>query len=553
MPQQTHYDIAELLFRKGISNVVLSPGSRSATLSLAIIRHPKLKTFTISDERSAAFIALGMAESLKKPVALLCTSGTAAINYYPAIAEAFYRGIPLIVLTSDRPPELIDQWDGQTIRQKDLYKNHIVAACELSTDIDITENRRFAFREINQIINKAIIHPGPVHINIPFREPLYPKKGELIKYSNDIPIFSPEITKLQVNSSDIKTSLNSFRRVMILVGQMPENKTLNKILFEISKDKEALIIGDHISNIHPKDHFISSQDVFLANGRNSKLPKPDLLVTLGRSILSKNLKTYLRNIKGLVHWQVGNYEPHDTYFKLQKVISIPELRFLQITQTFFESEEPFIDAWKIEDQKAQKHISKVLEEKEFSELKAVAEVLKGIKKKTDLHLANSLATRYANILQHLLPEDCQVFCNRGTSGIDGCSSTAVGHALSSDKLQILITGDLAFFYDRNAFWHNYDLSNLRIVLLNNHGGGIFRVIKGPSEQAELDEYFDTFQNLNAKNTVKDFNMEYRSVCNLEDLQNHLKSFYKKSLNPVLIEIETEKDVNSKHFKRVFDL
>ncbi|MEQ8361092.1 MAG: 2-succinyl-5-enolpyruvyl-6-hydroxy-3-cyclohexene-1-carboxylic-acid synthase [Cytophagales bacterium] len=551
MPNQTHYDIAQILHLKGVEDIVMSPGSRCAPLTISMVRHPKLKTYTFSDERSAAFIALGMAESRSKPIALICTSGTAVLNYYPAITEAFYRGIPLIVITADRPPELIDQWDGQTIRQSQVFKNHIVDSIDLPVNLALDKNIIFARRSINEIINKSISTPGPVHINVPLREPLYPAKNEKITFSKDLPIISDNNpVNFHFGATELKKEMNSFKRMMILVGQMPINKELNRLLAQISKDEDAVIIGDHISNLHPKESFICNHDLFLKRKRAEKLPKPDLLISLGRSILSKSLKKYLRNQDNLVHWQVGFYGAHDTYSKLQKTIQVPELRFIQSVQSFFESDIKFVKKWKEQDHQCKVSRDSKLEGFEFSEISVVSEIIKKLPKNINLHLSNSLSTRYVNLFQDLIHEGNEVFCNRGTSGIDGCSSTVVGHALSNQKKQLLITGDLAFFYDRNAFWHNYNLKNLRIVLLNNHGGGIFRVIDGPDKQPELDEYFDTRQNLNALNSAKDFAMDYNKIINFEELSTILKTFYDNSESAKIIEIETQKNLNERHFKQI---
>ncbi len=551
MPNQMHYDIAQILHLKGVKNVVMSPGSRCAPLTISMVRHPELKTYTYSDERSAAFIALGMAESTTQPVALICTSGTAVLNYYPAITEAFYRGIPLIVITADRPPELIDQWDGQTIRQRHIFKNHIIESIDLPANMELDKNIIFARRSINEIINKSISSPGPVHINVPLREPLYPAKNEKITYSKDIPVInSSNAVNFHFGATDLKKEMNSFKRMMILVGQMPKNKELNRLLAQISKDEDAVIIGDHISNLQPKESFICNHDLFLNSKLAEQLPKPDLLISLGRSILSKALKKYLRNQEKLVHWQVGFYDAHDTYSKLQKTIQVPELRFIQGVQSFFESDINYVKKWKGQDLQSKKNRAAKLESFEFSEISVVSEIIKKLPKNITLHLSNSLSTRYVNLFQDLIDDSNEVFCNRGTSGIDGCSSTAVGHALSNKKHHLLITGDLAFFYDRNAFWHNYNLNNLRIILLNNHGGGIFRVIKGPDKQPELDEYFDTRQNLNALNSARDFAMDYNKITNFEQLNVALKTFYDNSENAKILEIETQKHLNEKHFKQI---
>ncbi len=554
MPHQTHYDIAEILHLKGVESVVMSPGSRCAPLTISMVRHPKLKTYTFSDERSAAFIALGIAEKTSKPVALLCTSGTAVLNYYPALTEAFYRGIPLIAITADRPPELIDQWDGQTIRQSGVFKNHIIDSIDLPVNLELEKNKNFAIRSINGIINKSISAPGPVHINVPLREPLYPEENENIEFTKNLPVIKTnDPVNFHFGATELKKEMNSFKRIMIIVGQIPMNNELNRLLSQISRDEDAVIIGDHISNLQPKENFICSHDIFLKGKIADQLPPPDLIVSLGRSLLSKPLKQYLRNQDELVHWQVGMYDAHDTFSKLQKTIYVPEIRFIQSIQSFFESDDDFVLAWKNIDKKASLVRDESLNHNELSDVTAVSQIIKNIAENVDIHLSNSLPTRYLNYFQNLIPKSSTVYCNRGTSGIDGCTSTAVGHSIASDKMQLLITGDLAFFYDRNAFWHNYKIHTLRIILLNNHGGGIFRVIEGPNKQAELDEYFDTKQVLKAENTARDFGLEYLSIDKAESLAPAIKDFFNISERAKMIEIETDKSWNEKHYKQLQNL
>ena len=186
-------NIAEICARKGVENVVLSPGSRCAPLTIAFARHPKLTVRTVSDERAAAFIALGMAQTTGKPTVLICTSGTAALNYAPAVAEAFFLQVPLLVLTADRPPEWIDQLDGQTIRQQQVYGQHIKRSFDFPVALENPDAVWHTERMVSEALNEAVAYPaGPVHINVPLREPFYPADGENLQYGTEVKVIEED-------------------------------------------------------------------------------------------------------------------------------------------------------------------------------------------------------------------------------------------------------------------------------------------------------------------------------------------------------------------------
>jgi 2-succinyl-5-enolpyruvyl-6-hydroxy-3-cyclohexene-1-carboxylate synthase len=265
--------------------------------------------------------------------------------------------------------------------------------------------------------------------------------------------------------------------------------------------------------------------------------------------LSKNLKAYLRKFKPSAHWHIQKgVVGADTYQSLTKVINIePEIFFKQIET--FPGNIDYSLLWSEEEEKAKLLYKKFLSSIEFGELATVDMVMASLPENCHLHLANSMAVRYANLVGiDPRKNNIEVFSNRGVSGIDGCSSFAVGTMLVSGTMTVLITGDLAFFYDRNAFWHNYPLENLRVILLNNHGGVIFRIIDGPSRQPELEEYFETKQQLNAQNTAADYGFEYYKAKNHQELHQNLNGFFERNGKPKLLEIETQ----SVKSKEIFD-
>lgn len=546
-------DLVSLCHHKGINNAILSPGSRCAPITLAFTRHHDFHCRTIPDERSAAFIALGMAQQLDKPVILVCTSGSATYNYAPAVAEAFFQQIPLIVITADRPPEWIDQWDGQTIRQANIYGQHIKGSFQFPDEFGHPDKIWHANRQANEAINLAMQHPqGPVHINIPLREPFYPEAGEVFWFSESIrSIDLLEVNKSLSNDTKIKlsASLEKFERIMFVPGQQKPNASIQSLLDKLIAAGKALVIADSISNLQSK-HTIVFHDHFIPFLDEDGSAEPDLVISFGKSIISKNLKLFLRNSKA-EHWHIqpNGYTP-DTFQSLTKTILCDPHAFLEFLLELNKYSKPtFLETWKSMDQKISERLPSILKRAKFGEYKAMAECLKVIPDHSKIHVANSMAVRYLNFLGERPQE---VICNRGTSGIDGSNSTAVGCTFTTKDHVTLITGDMAFFYDRNAFWHNYQMNNLRIILLNNHAGGIFRLINGPSSQPELEEFFETNQRLSAGYLAKDFGFEYHLATDERSLEMGLKNFYQKSNHPKILEIQTKSTKNATIFKWVKD-
>jgi 2-succinyl-5-enolpyruvyl-6-hydroxy-3-cyclohexene-1-carboxylate synthase len=555
-------NLVEILSKKGVKNAIISPGSRNAPLTIALVRHPEIETKSISDERSAAFIALGMAQNLKQPVALCCTSGSAAYNYAPAVAEAFFQEIPLIILTADRPKEWIHQHDGQTIYQTDIFGKHVKESFEIGADYSHPDAIWHIERTINHAINLAKSYPqGPVHINIPLREPFYPSENEEIVFGNQsrvIEVLETERTLSKESWNELLTRFQDFDNILIAGGQGEKNEELATILAKLQEEFQVVCIGDSISNLGFE--AISKHDIFL-KPENENL-RPELLITFGKSFISKGLKTFLRKNKAKEHWhlQLGEHLI-DTFQSLTKIIPITPLTFF--TKLFedldfdkfkngeIERIEDFKNNWIAQERKANIYLERFFRDKihqeQFNEFYVIKNLIDSLPDNCQVHLANSMAVRYANYIGIEPKKQIEVFANRGTSGIDGCVSTAVGQALSTDKLVFLFVGDVAFFYDRNALWNRYLPNNLRIILLNNHGGGIFRMIDGPSKQPELNEYFETVQSLNAQNTAQDADLEYFKVNSLIVLEKYREEFLSNKGRSKLIEIETESTLNTEIF------
>lgn len=550
-------NIAEICSLHGITQAIICPGSRSAPITLAFARHSKIKTFVIPDERSAGFIALGLAQSGEKPVAIICTSGTAVANLYPAIIEAFYQQVPLLILTADRPPEWIDQQDGQTIRQENIFKNHIIASFQFPVSFDHED----AVWHSEKIISEAILKTngsskGPVHVNIPIREPFYPAPEEEFQYQGNLKIIESTKAKIQIDkycAKDLVGKLSKYGKIMVLVGQTRIPEEFKNTLNNIQKKIKWVIIGDVTANIDGLNHPVRKHDIILKNKGNHEALKPELLITFGQSVLSKSLKNFLRNENIKEHWNISlDNETIDPFKSLTRKINLaPEKFFQAIEDNLTESNKSqngYFNYWIERELMSHSFIEDFFKTDIISEFHVIRKILNQLPHSCHLHLANSMPVRYANLLGLHNKSHITTWSNRGTSGIDGCMSTCIGHAINTEKLNILLTGDLAFFYDRNGLWHNYLPSNLRIIVLNNHGGGIFRLLNGPKQLDELEEFFETKQKLNAANTARDFGMKYFNIKNLEALPNLLNQFFDTKAGPSILEIETDKYINQKVFE-----
>ena len=547
------HQLAELCSAKGIEHVILCPGSRSAPLTLAFLRNNRFNCWTFSDERSAAFIGMAMAQQTGKPVVLVCTSGSAAYNFAPAVAEAFFQKIPLVVITADRPKEWIDQLDGQTIRQQGIYGDHVKQSFELPQEYPHDDAIWHTNRIANEAINLAAREPmGPVHINAPFREPLYsgaqernpahnpPRKIDLlpIKYA------------LEENQwSEIVSSINQFQKILIVPGQCPPDPRLGNTLRTLHDQQGWPIAGDVLSNLHGLPAFCSHADTFLGQvpEKQKHSLAPDLLITFGQSLVAKNLKLFLRKHPPRQHWhiQAAGNSP-DTFQNLTRIIPVKPDYFFSGLTTRIEKrpKNAYTEQWALQEEVSRNAIKDFFKKHEQGEFSLVQKVMAELPENCNLHLANSMSVRYANHIG--LGENqkgVKVYGNRGTSGIDGCSSTAVGHALTSTVPNILITGDQAFFYDRNAFWHNYPIPNLFVVVLNNHGGIIFNMIDGPDGLPEAEEFFITRQTLKAKPLANEFGFSY-----IEAQSASIKEFFKPDGNVKILEIESSQSLNKSVFE-----
>jgi 2-succinyl-5-enolpyruvyl-6-hydroxy-3-cyclohexene-1-carboxylate synthase len=553
---QPIYDIAELFARKGVREVVLSPGSRCAPLTLAFTRNSKIKTRTFSDERSAGFVALGMAQSLQIPVGVVCTSGTAVYNLAPSVAEAFFSQTPLIVLTADRPAEWIAQHDGQTIYQAEIFGKHVKKFFQLPQDYEHADDHWAINRIINDAINLAQQEPkGPVHINAPFREPLYPEATEKIVFSESVRVIENISGRIEFDTVEmdrLASILNGYSKVLLVAGQSYFDPKLIDAVSNFTFTLKVPLVSDIISNLNPIQHSIRHADLFLGQcGEKEKQElRPDLLITIGNSLISKNTKLFLRKHKPKEHWHIQEAGiPTDTFKSLTHHVQAEPASFLTAIKNRASVDmSAYQEYWMKHERSTERIVEDFFKLDDSGEFALVKSVLENLPEECNLHLANSMSVRYANFIGlKANKKSVRVFSNRGTSGIDGSNSTSVGHSLASGKPTYLVTGDVAFFYDRNAFWHNYSLRNLNILLLNNHGGLIFNVIDGPASMPEAAEYFITQQRLNGKKLCEEFGFHYLAA-DKNTMSNAVKSFLTPNSDVQVLELETDGESS----KRIFN-
>ncbi|MDN3666902.1 2-succinyl-5-enolpyruvyl-6-hydroxy-3-cyclohexene-1-carboxylate synthase [Algibacter miyuki] len=563
--------LIQLCKAKGVKHIVLSPGSRNAPLTIGFTHDPFFNCYSIVDERCAAFFALGIAQQLQEPTAVVCTSGSALLNYYPAVAEAFYSNIPLIVLSADRPKHLVGIGDGQTINQKNVFKNHILYSANLKLDLKDEKNvpndeelpifknledkferllglqkgiQTFNEEEINDAINTAKIKKGPVHINIPFDEPLY----DIVEHLT----VTPKVIDIPVKEVEIETHVlkscfedwNSATRKMILVGVNEPNSIEQKWLEEIAEDDSVIVLTESTSNLHHPSFFQSIDQLIapLTEDEQRQL-QPEILVTFGGLIVSKKIKQLLRKHKPKQHWHIDEQEANDTFFCLNNHIkATPNAffeAFLPLVTHYVKSN--YKNTWAaVKKTRLEKHKT-YLADIPFSDFTVFNKVLKSVPENYILQVGNSSAIRYTQLFN--INKTLEVFCNRGTSGIDGSTSTAIGAAVAQNKPTLFITGDLSFLYDSNALWNNYIPKNFRIIVVNNQGGGIFRILPGHKNTENFDTYFETNHNLTAEHLCKMYGLDYQVASDKLTLKEALSGFYEAGEKPKVIEVFTPKGLN----------
>ncbi len=538
--------LIQLCKSSGVEAIVISPGSRNAPLTLGFNLDSFFKTYSVVDERCASFFALGIAQQTQNPVAIVCTSGSALLNYYPAIAEAYYQQVPLLIISADRPASKIDIGDGQTIRQANVFQNHVHCSVNLAED-DCLENHQ----SIQMAIDSAKINKGPVHINIPFEEPLYELTDQLgIFHENLLQSDLKSNHNPSVEISDIQAEIwQQSAKKLVLIGEMPFNCLDQNVIDFLANDPSIVVMTETTSNVyHP--HFLNKIDVMITPFSETDFQnfKPELLITIGGMLVSKRIKTFLRKYQPEKHWHVDLLRAYDTFgclthhfkakpndffkslFELQSIDSDYQSKLLAVKQDRELAHNQFVN------------------QVTFSDFQAFDLILKEIPSNIQLQISNSSSIRYLQLFD--LKQHQIVYCNRGTSGIDGSTSTAIGAAVGSQKETLLITGDLSFFYDSNALWNNYIPKNFKIIIMNNSGGGIFRILPGHQENDIFNTFFETSHQLSAKHLAKMYDFDYFEASNESSVLDGCRQLF-NSEKPSILEIFTPEKLNDAVLKSYF--
>jgi 2-succinyl-5-enolpyruvyl-6-hydroxy-3-cyclohexene-1-carboxylate synthase len=527
--------ILEICQHKGVKHIVISPGSRNAPLTIGFTNNPYFTCYSIADERSAAFFALGIAQQLQQPVIVVCTSGSAVLNFYPAFAEAFYSQIPLVVLSADRPKHKIDIGDGQTIRQENVFANHSLFNANLN---EWPSDANDAL--IQEALFVAVQQRGPVHINVPFEEPLYETVAEptyAVQWI-DTPIVS---TAFALEESFVDC-WNTATKKLVLVGELAPNTIDQKYLDSLANDPSVVVLTEKTSNLH-HDSFMDQIDTLITPFSEEDFCafRPDVLLTFGGMVVSKRIKSFLRNYKPTHHWHVDTIRAYDTFGALTKHFKTDSTTFLSavLKQKTIESnyKASLAALWKDRLAKQERYTQSA----PFSDFKVFDFICKNLPKNSQLQVSNSSAIRYIQLFS--MHPSLTVFCNRGTSGIDGSTSTAIGASVVNGLPTFLVTGDIGFLYDSNALWNNYIPANFKIILLNNRGGGIFRILPGHEETPTFNTFFETSHQLNASHLAEMYGLAYFEAQDENSLAQQYAAFLDQNKKPSILEIFTPEKLN----------
>ena len=538
--------LVALLKAHEVKQIVLCPGSRNIPLIQAFCMDPFFECHQITDERSAAFFALGLALHGGKPTAVCCTSGTALLNMHPAVAEAYYQQVPLVVLSADRPAAWIGQMDGQTLPQPNVYQNLCKYAVSLP-EVNQAEDEWY----VNRMVNEALLATnhrgkGPVHINIHISEPFFsfpqttlPEVRIITRYQG-LNVYDREY-------KDLIERMNQYTRRLMLVGQMNliylYERKISKLLY-----KHFAWFSEHIGNRTVPGLPIKNFDALIhsLSEEQKEQMRPDLVITYGGHLVSAKLKKYLRAFPPKEHWHVSkDGEVVDLFGCVTTIIEMDPFEFLEkIAYLLNNQTPPYPRQWE--------QLSKELETPSFaySEMAAIGMLLQTLPKESALHLANSSTVRYAQLFP--LADEVEVCCNRGTSGIEGSLSTAMGYAAVSAKPNFIVIGDLSFFYDMNILNNAKIRSNVRILLLNNGGGEIFDTLPGLNLPTETAPFVNASHSKTAKAWATDKGFLYLSATDEAELKEGIEQLTGTTIgSPILMEVFTDRKEDVKLLKAYY--
>lgn len=543
--------IARLLKKHGVEMAVLSPGSRNAPLMVAMAREPGMNHVVIVDERCAGFYALGYAAVTGKPVAVVCTSGTALLNLAPAVAEAYYRAVPLIVVSADRPREWIDQDDSQTIRQ-DGTLDRIV---KKSYDIPSTEGDAGVDWMANRLVNDAMLtavdrRRGPVHINVRLDTPLGRMADtDAAEAPRAIDMIAGSTTITTAAARELAAALDSPAKVMIIAGFNAPDSRLNRALNRLASRPNVVVMTETVANLHG-DSFISRIDTTLSimDAEQKRALLPDLVITLGGALVSRHIKQYLRDYSPAEHWQVGySHTTVDCFKALTRRVEMDPAEFMSrlaaIAPAAGAPASDYSDRWRAIARESIARHARYIERAPWSDLKAMSTILGAIPAGWNLQLSNGTPVRYSQLL------DCSAFhridCNRGVSGIDGSTSTALGASAASPLTTLFITGDLSAQYDVGALLSGTLSPRFKMIVIVNGGGGIFRFVESTASLPERDSFFDAPACLPLRQIAEGIGARFFEADGETSLSECLARFCAENRRPAILAVTTPGDVSGR--------
>lgn len=545
--------LVALCVSHGVQHVVLSPGSRNAPLLVAFAREKAIEHHVVVDERVAGFVALGMAMRSNEPVAVVCTSGTALLNYAPAVAEAYYRHVPLIVISADRPDEWIDQDDSQTIRQQGALGNFVKQSYHIPSREDDTA-LWYARRMINDALLQAVAPcSGPVHINVPLGGTLCAVADVSSSTPRRVVDVRPMQVLSQADAAYLASHISTTEKVMVLVTMHHPAPELQDALSRLAQLPQVVVLTESIANMRD-DNFIPTIDRVLTTIDNSEKENfaPQLLITLGGAPVSRMVKEFLRHYSPAEHWRIG-CESHivDTMQSLTRRLMVDATALMtQVVPLCTPCLATYAALWSEREVVATALHNRIVDEAPWCDLVAFSHILPAIPAGSVLHLSNGTTIRYAQLFD--TPQVAASYCNRGVSGIDGSTSTALGASLVDDCMHLLITGDMSFGYDAAALATRLASPRFKIVVMDNGGGGIFRFIKGPSDLPELEECFEVQYRQPIEGYAQLHGFKYFHAGSEAELQRELPAFLAEDNAPAILAITTAPEVNAsilRHYMR----
>ena len=552
--------LTSLLLEYGVSDAVVCPGSRNAPIVHNLSVCEAIRCRPVTDERSAAFYALGLAIATRRPTVVCVTSGSALLNVMPAVAEAAYQHVPLVVISADRPQQWIDQLDGQTIPQPDALGRFVRKAVQLPEPHN-DEERWLCRRLVNEAMHLASCRQGaPVHINVPISEPLFEfnieQLPQLSRFNNI------KRATIKDASMDMPDAFHNATRPMIVIGQLAHGTISHETIRSLSE--KYVVMSEPLSNpsymtIHFDEaiRYIVSDNSSINDDEDDKTAYyPDYVIYVGDTLVSKPARRFLRNVKApscLITPDAADI--HDPLMTLTDIVecdtdSINALlaRLCDAPDTdercrFHDRWQSFLDAYAAHADAYAPEYSQMATVKYFEEQLADLDI------DICVHYANSSAVRLACIYaQHY------VWCNRGVNGIEGSLSTAAGFSLATHDMTVCVIGDLSFFYDQNALWNSNLRGNLRIILLNNRGGGIFRQLPGLSDSPAADDLVMASHENTAQGICTQNDIGYMSAKNMDEMQIGVVTLLtRESERPMLLEVFTDSNDDVKALEKYFKL